>query len=178
MPIVKPVEELSIDFYLAGEQSSEVRHEYIDGQVYAMVGASKRHNLIAVQLLNLLRANLIPPYHIYMSDVKVRVDDVFYYPDLLVACSDNQNNPYYETEPLLIIEVLSPSTEAKDRFEKRVVYQRLLSLQEYVLVAQEKMKIEIYRRVENGWIHITYVEHEQVELVLIKASLALNEIYL
>lgn len=73
--------------------------------------------------------------------------------------------------------MLSPSTEAKDRFEKRVMYQRLPSLQEYVLVAQEKMQIEIYRRVENGWVHITYDEHEQVEFVSIKASLALNEIY-
>lgn len=119
MPNIKKLILLTVDEYLENEQTSHVRHEFIDGQIFAMVGTSKRHNLIAGSLYATIRAHLKPPCQIYFADVKVRIENVFYYPDLLVSCTDNPESRYYETKPSLIIEVLSLSTEAKNRFEKR-----------------------------------------------------------
>ena len=86
-----------------------------------------------------------------MSDMKVRVADDFFYPDLVVSCQPREPVFYYVTEPALIVEVLSPSTEARDRLDKRVAYQTLKSLQEYALIAQDKISVEIIRRVADGW---------------------------
>lgn len=149
MATVTKLHPINIEEYLQGEQKSDIRHEYINGEIFAMVGASKRHNLITGTLYSLIRGHLSANYNVYFSDVKVRIDSIFYYPDLLVSCSENEN-PYYETDPILIIEVLSPSTEAKDRFEKRLAYQNIESLKEYVTVAQDKLAVDIYRRMDDG----------------------------
>lgn len=174
---VKKVQYLSIEDYLAGELKSEVRHEYIDGQIFAMVGASKRHNLIACCLLARIREHLKPPCHVYFADVKVQVGSIFYYPDLVVSCAAESESPYYEKEPSLIVEVLSPSTESKDRFEKRLVFQRLDSLQEYMLVSQDKEQIEIYRREQDGWVIASYQQGDTVSLDSIGLKLPIQDIY-
>lgn len=177
MAIIKKLGHLSVDEYIQGELKSEVRHEYIDGQIFAMVGASKRHNLICTSLLTIIRAHLKPPCRVYFADIKVQVNTTFYYPDLVVSCTENMDSPYYEREPSLIVEVLSPSTEAKDRFEKRLVYQRLDSLKEYVLVSQDKESIEIFRKEQHEWMLISYKEDETVTLDSIGLKIPIRDIY-
>ncbi|MBI3774268.1 MAG: Uma2 family endonuclease [Gammaproteobacteria bacterium] len=169
---------LSEEDYLQGELHSDVRHEYMQGYVYALVGTSKRHNLIAISVLTALRVHLKPsPCKVYMSDVKVKIKDIFFYPDLLVSCSDNKLSPYYETDPVMVVEMLSPSTEAKDRFDKRVVYQCIESLREYVLVEQDKMQIDVYRRMDDGWMLESYVIGDTVAFESIGFAIPIEEIY-
>ena len=156
MSTVEKVKHLSIEDYLAQERDGDVRHEYIAGEIYAMVGASRSHNLIASNLHAALHNHLRgSPCRVFMNDMKVRIEtgDRFYYPDILVSCSKIEDEPdeYYETQPVVIVEVLSPSTAMRDRLEKRLAYQRLVSLQEYVLVTQDAMQVEIYRRLSDGW---------------------------
>lgn len=177
MRVKKPVEPLTVDEYLEGELNSTTRHEYVAGEVYAMTGASRHHNLIVGALHGALRACLRGgPCRVFMSDFKVRVDDSFYYPDVSVA-GGGGGHEYYETEPVLIVEVLSPSTERQDRLEKRLAYQRLASLKEYVLVAQDKMRVEVYRRVENGWELEQFADDDVVTLDSIALELSMSEIY-
>jgi Uma2 family endonuclease len=146
---------VSIDEYLAGERSAEVRHEYVGGRVYAMVGVSDRHGLIAGNIHAALH-----PYaraagcQLFIADMKVRLqiagDDVFYYPDVLLACDPQDRETYYRTRPCLIVEVLSEATERIDRREKFLAYRTLDSLREYVLVSQDQRLVEVFRR-ESGW---------------------------
>ena len=152
MSVVEKLRFLEVEEYLRNEQRDEVRHELVRGAVYAMVGSSNAHNLIAGSLYAQLRQHIKgSPCHVYMSDMKVRVADDFFYPDLVVSCLPREPLFYYVTEPALIIEVLSPSTEARDRLDKRVAYQSLKSLQEYALIAQDKVSVEIIRRIPDGW---------------------------
>lgn len=169
---------LSEEDYLQGELHSEIRHEYIQGYVYAMVGASKRHNLIAINLLTALRTHLkSSPCKVYFTDVKVKISDIFYYPDLFVSCTENKLSAYYETDPVIVVEVLSPSTEAKDRFEKRLVYKRLESLREYVLVEQDKIQIDVYRRVSDGWMVENYAIGDFVTFESIGFTVPIESFY-
>jgi Uma2 family endonuclease len=146
---------VGVEDYLNGELAGDIRHEFVNGEVLAMVGTGKAHNTIAGNLFAALHAHLRgSPCRPYMSDVKVRVrtnrDDRFYYPDLLVSCAPQGPNAYYTEAPVLIADVLSASTERQDRAEKFHHYRKLHSLQEYVLVAQDLMRVEIYRRT-TGW---------------------------
>jgi len=178
MSIKAKINLLSEQEYLQGELHSDVRHEYLQGYVYAMVGTSKRHNLIAFALGAMLRQHMKSlPCKVYMSDVKVKINDIFFYPDLLVSCSDKNPSPYYETDPVVVVEVLSPSTEAKDRFDKRVVYQRIESLREYVLVEQEKMQIDVYRRMDDGWMLESYAIGDEVAFESIGFTIPIEEVY-
>ncbi len=145
------IEFIAVADYLAGEPYSDIRHEYINGVVYAMAGESKAHNTVALNIATLLRNHLRgSPCRAYMENVKVQVQraqsEAYYYPDIQVVCGESAANPYYETAPVLIIEVLSPSTERYDRADKFYAYRQLDSLQEYVLIAQDTQRVEIYRR--------------------------------
>jgi Uma2 family endonuclease len=146
------LEQLTVQEYLEEEQHSAIRHELVDSHAYAMVGASSVHNLLAGTLFAALHTHLRGnPCRVFMSDMKVRTGQDFYYPDILVTCETFDPKTLFQTAPILIIEVLSDSTERTDRHEKRLAYQRFDSLKEYVLVAQDRMEVEIYRRIENGW---------------------------
>ncbi len=150
----KPL-RLPVEDYLQGEEHSDVRHEYIGGDVYAMVGASDRHNLIAGNLFAALHPHLRgTPCQLFMSDMKVRLrvasDDAFYYPDLVLACDPDDRAVYYRTRPCLIVEVLSETTERIDRREKLLAYTSIDSLQEYVLLSQNRVEAELHRRAD-GW---------------------------
>jgi len=175
---IRPV---SVEEYLKGELASDARHEYVNGEVFAMVGGTKAHNAIAGNLFALLhtclRGGSCRPY---MSDVKVRVrtgqDDRFYYPDLLVSCTRQEASAYYTEAPVLIAEVLSASTERHDRAEKFYQYRKLESLQEYVLVAQDLMRVEVYRRA-TGWDLELYGEGDRFRLETADLELAVDELY-
>jgi Uma2 family endonuclease len=143
---------LSVAEYLAGEKEGQVRYEYVDGQVYAMAGASDRHNRISgnlySRLLDQLDGTACEPF---MSDMKVKVDPVlYYYPDVVVTCDPPGSDPYLRTQPRLIVEVLSPTTERIDRYEKLLAYRQVATLQEYALISQDEMRIEVHRRQDGG----------------------------
>lgn len=177
MSVKTKLRPLSVEEYLEGELHSDVKHELVGGQVYAMVGASRYHVLIAGALHAVLRTHLRGgPCRAYMADLKVRVGDDFYYPDVLVSCTAGGHD-YYETAPVLIVEVLSPTTERQDRLEKRLAYQRLDSLKEYVLIAQDKMQAEVHRRIEGGWEVERFDENDVLRLESVDLSVPMVDIY-
>lgn len=178
MALVEKLHPISVEEYLKGEKGSDVRHEYVAGAVYAMAGASGLHNLIALAFATSLRQHLRgSPCHVFMSDMKVRVRDAFYYPDLLVVCGTIDAGAYYQTAPTLIVEILSESTEARDRLEKRLAYQSLESLKEYVLVTQDKMRVEVYRRIEDGWQIETCSYGDRVRFASINYETEIEQLY-
>lgn len=143
------LKKLSETEYLALEAQSAVRHELVGGQIYAMAGASARHNRIALNLathLNLESRG--SDCQVFISDMKLRADDYpsYYYPDVMLVCDPSDNDALVKTRPCLLAEVLSPATEATDRREKLIAYRRLSSLREYLLLSQDEPSIEIYRR--------------------------------
>ena len=172
---------LSVEDYLEGELRSEIRHEYVAGRVFAMTGASRAHNLIALNIVTALHAHLRGgPCKAFMSDLKVRVEkaDAFYYPDIAVTCHPADTQAYYLTHPCLVVEVLSPSTEGIDRREKLLAYQSLDSLKEYVLVAQGAVQVEVYRRDgEGGWWLYTYTGGEELRLEAVDFALSVAAVY-
>jgi Uma2 family endonuclease len=167
--------------YIQGELASEVRHEYVAGRVFAMVGASEAHNLIALGLASELRARLRGgPCKVFMADMKVRVEKAwaFYYPDVMVTCDPTDTEPYFKTRPCVIAEVMSPATEAIDRREKWLAYQQLESLKEYILISQDNVQVEIYRRdAAGGWWVETCTAGDTVRLDSLDLSLPMQAIY-
>lgn len=157
--------------YLRLEACSPVRHEYVVGQVYAMTGASLRHNIIAGNIYSLLRNHLRgSPCRTFMADAKLRVakKQSIYYPDVMVTCAAQHqqvgSDDYLVDAPRLVLEVLSESTAGTDRREKLLAYRTLPTLQEYVLVSQDEPLIEIHRRQGDiGWQVITLVPGDAVE---------------
>jgi Uma2 family endonuclease len=159
---LKMPEKMSITEYLESEMHSEVRHEYRNGYVRGMAGASKNHERVALSLAAALLAHLKgSPCEVFKSDMKVLVDvdeqQAFFYPDLVVGCDPADDEAFYLRHPKLIIEVLSVD-EFRDRVEKRLIYQRLPSLEEYAVVSQDpaKPEITIFRRAdawEPGAVH-------------------------
>ena len=179
LPARKP--HISPEDYLVGERQSEWRHEYINGQVYAMVGASRPHNLI----VNALAVALTPAARrqrcqLFTSDMKLRLDfagqQVFYYPDLLLSCDTHDRDDYFCRHPCLLVEVLSDSTERIDRREKLLAYQILPSLQAYWLVAQDAPRIEVYRRAQ-GWLPDHYTAGQTLTVDCLGLELAVDEVY-
>lgn len=181
MKSVIPVLRLSEAEYLENEKSSAVRHEYLAGLVYAMAGASATHNIIAGNLFTRLRAHLRGgPCRTFISDMKVKIEavDTFYYPDVLVACDPSDNADYFRTNPILIIEVSSPTTAVTDRREKLLAYQKILGLREYVLVAQDEISVQVYRRDKNGrWWEETLGPDDTIELESVDLNISVKEAY-
>ncbi|MDC0435020.1 Uma2 family endonuclease [bacterium] len=168
--------------YLVAERDTEIRHEFVDGVLFAMVGASRAHNLIATNLVVALSSRLRGSgCRVSSSDMKVRLAEGrrYYYPDIVVSCTDVQDEPdeYSESAPVLIVEILSPSTALTDKREKRMTYQSLPSLIDYLLVSQDKASVERFTRDENGWTHATFNSDENVELTSIGMILSMDDIY-
>ena len=181
MGIPKLKTKISVQDYLDGEKISPAKHEYVEGEVYAMAGTSDNHNRIVNEFVTLLTIHLRnSKCEPFSSDIKVQVTkNVYYYPDLLVSCEESPEDPYFRNRPILIVEVTSPSTEHIDRREKLLFYQQMPSVQEYVVVDQHKMNVEVHRRQPNGgW--ITYYFNESsdiVELASVELSIPLPHLY-
>ena len=181
MSSLMPMPHLTVENYLEGEKTSSVRHEYVAGQVYAMAGSSARHNGIALNLATRLRPHLRGgPGRVFMSDVKARIEalDLFYYPDVMVGCDPDDRAQYFRSRPCLIVEVISPSTEAIDRREKLHAYQTLDSLREYVLLAQDEVRAHVYRRDDLGkWWVQTLTETDELRMESVGLNIPLLELY-
>lgn len=181
--IVSPQQPyLSPDEYLQMEVDSSVKQEYIDGQIYAMVGASDPHVTIAGNLFALLRNHVRGSgCRVYIADMKARIESLnrFYYPDVMVTCDPRDRETLlYKRFPCLIVEVLSDSTEAFDRGDKFADYQTLESLQEYVLVNTKRQRVECLRRNEAGlWVLQFYTSQDSLQLKSIEFETTLAALY-
>ncbi|MFZ1104802.1 MAG: Uma2 family endonuclease [Hyphomicrobiaceae bacterium] len=167
--------------YLAFEEDAPVKHEYLNGSVHAMAGASPRHNLIAQNLLIALRPTARSAgCQVFISDVKLKVrtlaGEFFYYPDVLMSCTAADRNPLLREQPVLLIEVASPSTERIDRGEKLNNYRQIPSLIEYVIVEQKRHEVEIYRR-RNGWVCEVIEPDQPLALECVGLTLSMSDIY-
>ncbi|MEM6436215.1 MAG: Uma2 family endonuclease [Cyanobacteria bacterium P01_D01_bin.115] len=158
------------DAYLQLEAESTVKHEYMDGDVYAMAGASDVHVTISLNIATLLRSHMRGTgCRVYIADMKARIEacNCFYYPDVMVTGDDrDRETATYKRFPKLIVEVLSDSTEAFDRGDKFINYQTLDTLEEYVIVNTRHQRVECFRRTpDNLWLLQTYTpESDQFEL--------------
>lgn len=171
---------LSVEDYLELEKTASVKHEYIDGRIYALAGASKHHNRIALNIANrLLNASRGGRCRVYASDVKVRAaDNRFYYPDVMVACGPESDDPHVEDAPCLIVEVISPSTESTDRREKLAAYKAMDSLRAYLIVHQDTRHVERFWRDEEGtWWDADPVGKGRAPVPCPEVTLTLDEIY-
>ena len=176
--------QLTPEDYLAFERKATAKHEYLSGEIVAMSGASFAHNFITGDIFGELRAQLRGGRcKAATSDMRVKVSKTgsYFYPDVVVFCGapqaeDTQSDTLLN--PTVIIEVLSPSTEARDRGEKFWHYQQLASLQEYVLVSQDRVRVEHYLREEAHWLRTEFrTLEDSVPLPSIECELRLQDIY-
>ncbi|MEH1900262.1 MAG: Uma2 family endonuclease [Nostoc sp.] len=174
--------DLSSEAYLEAEKSSLNKHEYIQGQIYAMSGASDAHVTIITNLIALLRNHVRgTSCRLYATDMKARIEslNIFYYPDILVTCDQTDIKfEYFKRYPCLIIEVLSPSTEAFDRGDKFIDYQELETFQEYVLISQTRQRVDCFRRnTEGRWVLYSYKGNQELQLISLNFACSLTNIY-
>ena len=183
MVVSKSDTYVSPEDYLAGEKVSPIKHEYRQGEIYAMAGAKKAHAIISLNAAILLRNHLrgsgcIP----YVADVKVRIEaaNCYYYPDVAVTCDERDSNTDEDfiIYPRLIVEVLSPTTAAFDRGEKFADYRTSESLQEYVLINQERVSVECFRRNAEGlWVLYPYTQGQEIQFKSVNFSCAIEDLY-
>lgn len=177
MPIAKKTNKLSTEEYMAGELSSEVKHELVDGHVYAMAGASANHERIAQNISREFGIHLKDsPCEPFGSDMKVRVRDNFYYPDVLIDCDFDESEPYYTKTPIIIVEVISKSTRKTDEQTKRIEYINIPTLQEYVIIEQDYVDVAVFRKTDS-WQPTHYFLGDEVKFESIDLSLSVEEIY-
>jgi len=169
---------MSVEDYLASEEDGPWRNEFVNGVTYAMAGSSTRQNKIAGTLYAALVGHLPVRCEAFISDVKVRIESArdrrFYYPDVFVSCSPT-DDAYTRDEPVLVAEVLSPWTERIDRGEKFEGYRTIASLQEYAILSQDEVRLELFRR-RSGWEREVFgpddaVTFESVDLTVKVAAL-------
>lgn len=174
---------LSPEDYLAGEAEAEIKHEYVDGQIFAMAGASERHNRIAMNIAFHLRAAARgTPCGVFMADMKLRIASVnaFYYPDVMLTCTATDRDPIQKTAPCVVAEVLSPSTATTDRREKVLAYRQIPSLKAFLLADPDRRAVDYFIRDETSeWQQGTLGEMDilGVDCGPIKIGLALDDIY-
>lgn len=168
------------DDYLTGERDVDIRSEYIDGYIYAMAGASEQHNTIAGSLYANIEINLRDGCRAWQSDMKVigenKGKNFAYYPDIMAACGENTGNQYARTNPLLIVEVLSPSTQRIDLAEKLENYKSIESLLEYVVVSQDTPFLRVFRRRSN-WQSEAYYADDMLILESVGLEIKIEDIY-
>jgi len=182
----KKLSHLSIEEYVALEKEAEIKYEYHDGTVYAMAGGTIEHGLICGNIFGEIRANLrtkksnCRPIN---SEVKLHIQSInrFLYPDAMVICGDiekSEDEINAVTNPILIVEVLSKTSASYDRGDKFYFYRQIKSLQEYILIEQDKAQIEIYKRESDLW-KITRISGLESKLYLtaLDISIDIEEIY-
>lgn len=178
-----PKNTMTEEEYLAFERESEIRHEYLHGEIFAMSGASENHNLICSHTTSsLIIALRGQPCRAYQSDMRVKAGRLYTYPDILVVCGPSQktdDKPDTLLNPVVIIEVLSSSTEKYDRGKKFLYYREIESLREYVLVSQDSPHVEHFQRQENNtWLYSDVSGLEtHITLGSVGCTLALADMY-
>jgi Uma2 family endonuclease len=179
-----PLPVCSVEEYLAAEAVSAEKHEYAGGPVIAMAGATETHETIAGNLHGLLWLSLKgKPCRVFKSDLKLRVrhlgNTYFYYPDLMIACDpDDRESPLFKDRPLVLIEVISPSSKDRDTETKVFVYMSIPSLRSYLIVSHEHRHIIHYRRTDEGWAMSLHPETgDRIHLPELGLELTVDNIY-
>lgn len=183
MSAVLQKKRLTEQDYLTIEATSELKNEYVDGDCYAMSGASEKHNLITLNIATLLRsAARGSGCKVFASDMKCRVEQgrIYYYPDVMLVCDKGDNAEYYKEQPCFIAEVQSPSTERVDRHEKWQAYSQLPSLNYYLLADSQQKKAEYFHRDAAGmWQNVVLAAGQILAIRCgdYQATLNLDDIY-
>ena len=176
MSIVK-AHTISEQEYLAGELHSNIKHEYIGGQVYAMAGVSKNHERITGNIFRHFGNHLEgSPCEPFASDLKVKAGADFFYPDVMVVCDDQTTDEYYTEYPVILVEVLSKSTRKTDHSIKRMAYLKIPTFREYVLIEQDFVDVEVVRKSQN-WQSFHYFLGDEVTFEPIDLTLSVEAIY-
>ena len=175
---------LTPEEYLTLERKATIKSEYLSGERIVMPGASREHNLVTMNIANQLYNQLLDrECEVYASDMRVRTHQpAFYtYPDVIVVCDEPRfEDNEFDTllNPIIVVEVLSPSTEAYDRHEKFSLYKQLASLQDYLLVSQDRVKVKQYHHQDTEWIlNEFYSLEDMFSLESIDCKLSLRDIY-
>ncbi len=175
---------MSVDEWRELERQSDIKHEYIDGQIYAMAGATLAHVQISANAMLALRSALgNGPCYIYVSDAAARLSPTRYtYPDVVVTCDERDRPTTRQREvqaPRVVIEVLSPgSTEEYDRGEKFGYYRECPTVEEYVLVSTKRQLVEVFRRTTEGWtVYHVYGPGDEVELISVGVRISVTTFY-
>lgn len=181
MAIPNKISYTTAEEYLAAERLADAKHEYVDGEIYAMAGSSARHYRLTRNIGRKLGNHLADSdCEVFLTDMKTKVSDiVYYYPDVVATCEKIEDLQDVISQPILIVEVLSPSTAAKDRREKLIAYKLIGSLQEYAIVWQDEMRIELHRRQDEiDWLTFFFTNpDDEVEFSSIDYRAKLSEIY-
>jgi Uma2 family endonuclease len=178
LPNYKP-DYISEQEYLEDEKVRDVKHEYFDGEIFAMAGAKLNHQRLISNLTITIGGHLKHKQcEVFSSDIKVRADkgNKYFYPDVLVSCNNENGTQDFVESPRLIIEVLSKSTRNFDKGLKRLVYQNIPSLEEYVLIEQDFVEIEVCRKAD-GWKSSYYFLGDDITFTSIDLTLPVVEIY-
>ncbi|WP_345461088.1 Uma2 family endonuclease [Deinococcus carri] len=182
-------QRMSVEEYLRTEPDSPVKREYVNGFVYVVdngdnlrghAGSSKAHARIIFRIMQRVEpAAEDISCRAFSSEIRLKIEgrNSYYYPDVMVACGPDTNDPYSETSPCLLVEVLSRGTAHTDRHAKYEAYTALPTLQTYLIVAQDERRVYAYQRQGESWELAEYVGQGEIELPCLKVSLSLNEIY-
>ncbi len=171
---------VSVEEYLELEERSEIRHEYVGGMLHERHVSNDRHNRIVVNLLvKLADAAEEAPCQVYAVDMRLRIGDVFYYPDVMVACEPPEtDNPIWRTDPCLVVEVLSPTSVSTDQREKLLAYRSVPSVETYLMVHQDIQRVERHFRNEKGeWARADHVRDGYIPIPCPETRLTLAGIY-
>jgi Uma2 family endonuclease len=184
MPHAEPLAHMTYPEYLDFERTAGSKHEYLRGEVFAMAGGTLEHGRLASRVSHLIRSGIGDrPCETFSSDAKIRIDetDLTTYPDVTVICGRIERSPIDEeaaTNPIVLVEVFSDSSEAYDRGEKFAHYRRLGSLREYVLVSQREPRLEVFRRTSGGtWEFVDAGPGASVTLDSIGVRLAVDDVF-
>ncbi len=178
MPRSNPVRQTTFEEYLELEKHSQIRHEFVDGFMFAMAGGTDYHNRLSTRfLVTIFNAAENAGCEIFAENMLLKAGRGSYYPDVFLTCDEPLEGAVYKRSACLVIEVLSDSTEAIDRGEKLQNYQKLSSLRAYVLVSQHEKRVEVFRCLEDGTWRYEAIEAGEVQLPCVNMAVKLDELY-
>lgn len=177
--LVKPLTEHD---YLARENAALEKSEFVYGMIHAMAGAAERHNILALNLASavLIAARQGKRCRPFTNDMRLRLEggNLYYYPDVMLVCNPQDDDPMFKSQPCMLAEVASPSTAAVDRREKLAAYLRIASLREYLIVAQDEMAVDLYQRSTGAdWHHSHLTAPDTFSSVCVPLSLTVAQMY-
>jgi Uma2 family endonuclease len=170
---------ISVAEYFEREKQSEVRHEFVEGIMYAMAGTTRQHNLVAGNVFgHFLNLKAGKPCRVYHADMRLRIGNDYYYPDGMVVCAPVPDDDLHETDPCILVEVLSDGTQGTDLREKAIIYRQLKSLNTYLVIDPKSRSIRHHFRDGEGDWQIDHLTDEgAVKLPCLEGTVSLEEIY-
>jgi Uma2 family endonuclease len=175
-----PLRPMTVEEFLEMEQASSVRHEYVDGEIFAFAGATDTHNQIVLNIAApLWQESRRGTCRVYANAMLVRVNErTLYYPDVVVTCADGDDDRLVKRMPCMVVEVLSPGTSITDRREKLANYRAMDSLQAYIIIHQDRVRVDRHFRGEDGlWWHAILIAGAELPIPCPEMTIQVNDIY-